>query len=261
MGSTAPETTTTSRAIQDEEAADLVAQFAALPPADPRRPHLRERAIQAWMPMAERLARRYTHRGEAIEDIRQSAMIGLIKAVDRFDPRAGAEFVPYALPTILGEIRRHFRDRAWAVRVPRRLQESWMAISAANRACQAERGHVPTVAELAAYMQISEEAVIEGLEGSRAYRATSLSTPVGGDGMFELGDTLGSTDDGYAMVEMQAALGPAMATLSERERQIIMMRFYGNQTQAQIAAQVGVSQMHVSRLLTRSLTNLRELLA
>jgi RNA polymerase sigma-B factor len=258
MRAIAAQVDTASRTSEDEHAVDLMARLSALPPDHPDRPDLREQTIKAWLPMAERLARRYAHRGEPIEDLRQTAMIGLIKAVDRFKPELGSEFVPYALPTIVGEIRRYFRDRAWSIRVPRRLQESWMAINAATRTCQAELGRTPTIADLATYMRVSEDEIIEGLEGARAYRATSLSTPVGDDGTTELGDSLGAVEPGYALTELHLDLGPAMAALTPRERQIIQLRFYGNQTQVQIAAQIGVSQMHVSRLLTASLAKLRK---
>jgi RNA polymerase sigma-B factor len=261
MRATSSRVDTVSPTSEDEQAARLIAAFAACPPDHPNRPDLRDQTITAWSPMAERLARRYAHRGEPIEDLRQTAMIGLIKAVDRFQPELGTEFVPYALPTIVGEIRRYFRDRAWSVRVPRRLQESWMAINAANRACQAQLGRTPTIADLAAYLHVSEDDIIEGLEGARAYRATSLSAPVSNDGTMELGDTLGSVEHGYALTELQIDLGPALAALTDRERQIVMLRFYGNQTQTQIALQVGVSQMHVSRLLAGSLTKLRKYMA
>jgi RNA polymerase sigma-B factor len=247
-------------ARHDERAATLITELSALPAGHPDRPALRAETLRAWLPMAERLAQRYAGRGEPIEDLRQTATVGLIKAVDRFDPQFGTEFTAYAVPTILGEIRRYFRDRGWSVRVPRRLQELWLAINEANGACQARLGRTPTIADLAAYLKISEEEVIEGLEGSSAYRATSLSTPISADGALELGDLLGGDDHGYVLTEMRLDLGPALATLTERERRIVTLRFYGNQTQTQIAEQIGVSQMHVSRLLAASLAKLSKAL-
>jgi RNA polymerase sigma-B factor len=241
----------------DSRAADLIDAMAALPLSDPSRAALRDQAIQAWLPMTQRLARRYASRGEPYDDLLQTATVGLIKAVDRFDPDRGIEFTAYAIPTILGEIKRYFRDRAWAIRVPRRLQEMRMAINDANASLSHSLGRAPTVADVAAYLDTTEEAVLEGLEGARAYSATSLSAPTSADGSLEVGDTLGTEDHGYELTDLRIALGPALATLTERERRIVTLRFYGNQTQIQIAEQVGVSQMHVSRLLTAALAKLR----
>jgi RNA polymerase sigma-B factor len=238
-------------------ATELVDAMAAAPPGHPSRQALRDRAIEAWLPLARHLARRYAGRGEPTDDLAQTAAIGLIKAIDRFDPSFGIDFAAYAIPTITGEIRRHFRDRTWSIRVPRRLQELRMAISGANNTLTNTLGRPPTVADIAAHLKITEEEVLEGLEGSRAYSATSLSTPAGPDGGLELGDTLGGEDHEYGLVETRLALGPAMACLSERERTILTLRFYGNLTQTQIADQVGVSQMHVSRLITGALLKLR----
>jgi RNA polymerase sigma-B factor len=241
----------------DSRAADLIDAMAALPESDPSRAALRDQAIEAWLPMTQRLARRYASRGEPYDDLLQTATVGLIKAVDRFDAERGIEFTAYAIPTILGEIKRYFRDRAWAIRVPRRLQEMRMAINDANASLSHSLGRAPTVADVAAYLDTTEEAVLEGLEGARAYSATSLSAPTSSDGSLEVGDTLGAEDHGYELTDLRIALGPALATLTERERRIVTLRFYGNQTQIQIAEQVGVSQMHVSRLLTAALAKLR----
>ncbi|MFI1195163.1 RNA polymerase sigma factor SigF [Micromonospora sp. NPDC020750] len=246
-----------SGAQNAESADDLLAAMAATPADDPRRPALRERAIEAWLPLARHLARRYAGRGAHDEDLAQTAAVGLIKAVDNFDPTRGVDFTGYAIPTIIGEIKRYFRDRTWAVRVPRRLQELRLTISEANSTLTQTLGRSPTVADIATYLDLTEEAVLEGLEGARAYRATSLSTPVGADGSRELGDTLGANDHGLDLAEIRVALGPALATLPERERRILSMRFHGNLTQAQIADRIGVSQMHVSRLITRALAKLR----
>jgi RNA polymerase sigma-B factor len=161
------------------------------------------------------------------------------------------------VPTILGEIKRYFRDRTWSVRVPRKLQEMRMAITNANVTLTQTLGRPPTIADIAAHLNASEEQILEGLEGARAYRATSLSTPVSGDDSLQLGDTFGVDDHDYELTELRIVLAPALARLNERERRIVTLRFYGNQTQAQIAAQIGVSQMHVSRLLTKALTKLR----
>jgi RNA polymerase sigma-B factor len=217
----------------------------------------RQEAITAWLPMAKRLAKRYASRGVELEDLHQVATIGLIKAIDGFEPDRGAEFTGYAIPTILGELRRHFRDRMWNIRVPRRLQELNMAINRARGELIQTLNRNPTVADIAGHLGISEEEVIEGLEGAYAYRPTSLSTPIAADGDAELGDTLGTRDPGFEQAEVNLSLGPALATLTERERKIVTLRFYGNLTQSQIGEQVGVSQMHVSRLLAQALIKLR----
>ncbi|WP_422738050.1 SigB/SigF/SigG family RNA polymerase sigma factor [Micromonospora sp. WMMD729] len=253
--------TTTDTAHDHRRTDELIVELVALAADDPRRPALRDRAIEAWMPLARHLARRYSGRGVPDEDLTQTAMVGLVKAVDHFDAGRGVDFSGYAIPTIAGEIKRYFRDRTWAVRVPRRLQELRLAISAANSTLTHTLGRSPTVADIAAHLDVSEEAVLEGLEGARAYRSTSLSTPVGVDGTMELGDTLGVDDHELDLVDLRVALGPALATLPERERRILSLRFHGNLTQAQIAERIGVSQMHVSRLLTRALGTLRGHLA
>nr|WP_238162221.1 SigB/SigF/SigG family RNA polymerase sigma factor [Micromonospora endolithica] len=235
--------------------------MAATPVDDPGRAALRDRTIEAWLPLARHLARRYGGRGVPDEDLTQTAVVGLIKAVDHFDPTRGVDFTGYAIPTVVGEIKRYFRDRTWAIRVPRRLQELRLSISEANGTLSHTLGRSPTVADIAAYLDLSEEAVLEGLEGARAYRATSLSTPTGADSTTELGDTLGGLDHDLDLVEIRLALSPALATLPEREQRILSLRFHGNLTQAEIAERIGVSQMHVSRLITRSLATLRRHLA
>jgi RNA polymerase sigma-B factor len=257
-----PTSSLSGQPTSDRSPDDLLAALAATPADDPRRPALRDRAIEAWLPLARHLARRYGGRGAPDDDLTQTAFVGLIKAVDNFDHNRGVDFSGYAIPTIIGEIKRYFRDRTWAVRVPRRLQELRMSISAANSILTQTLNRSPTVADIASYLDVSEETVLEGLEGARAYRATSLSTPIGADGSSrELGDTLGDDDHEFDRVEIRVALGPALATLPERERQILSLRFHGNLTQAQIADRIGVSQMHVSRLITRSLAALRHQLS
>ncbi|GIF16998.1 SigB/SigF/SigG family RNA polymerase sigma factor [Actinoplanes teichomyceticus] len=242
---------------EDLAATAAINALADLPVGDPSRPSARERAIAAWLPMARRLARRYASRGEDLDDLTQIATVGLIKAIDGFEPSRG-EFIGYAVPTVLGELKRHFRDRMWNIRVPRKLQELNMAINRARGELVQSLGRQPTVADVAAHLGIGEEQVIEGLEGSYAYRAASLSTPIGTEGDAELGDTLGGRDPEFERAELHLALGPALATLSERERHIITLRFYGNLTQSQIGERVGVSQMHVSRLLVQALAKLRD---
>jgi RNA polymerase sigma-B factor len=242
-----------------QDAIRLLAACKALPGRHPSRPAVRDRAINAWAPLARHLAHRYHGRGEPIDDLVQTAMVGLIKAVDRFDPARGTDFTGFAIPTIVGEIRRHFRDRTWDVRVPRRLQELRIAISDANAALAHTLGRSPTVPDIAAYLELTEEQVLEGLEGARAYKSTSLSTPVGGqEGGITLGDSMGEADNGFELADLRLTLGTALDTLTDRERRIVVLRFYGGQTQTEIAEQVGVSQMHVSRLLTKALAKLRD---
>jgi len=245
------------RRLQDS-AAELLATMASLPAHHPSRAALRDRVIEAWLPLAQHLANRFSGRGEPVEDLVQTATVGLIKAVDKFDPERGVEFAAYAIPTIVGEIKRHFRDRTWDVRVPRRLQELRLSLSEATSALLQRLGRSPTVTDLANHLEISEEEVLEGLEGARAYNAVSLSTPTtDGDRATELGDLLGAEDVEYELAELRVALGPALAALDPREQRILMLRFYGNMTQSQIAEQIAVSQMHVSRLLARALAKLR----
>jgi RNA polymerase sigma-B factor len=238
-------------------AEELLRALAALPPGHPERSALRQRVIEAWLPLAHRLATRYSGRGEPVDDLTQAAAEGLIKAVDRFDPDLGTAFLGYVIPTVVGEVKRHFRDRAWAVRVPRRLQELRLAITAANTELSQILKRSPTVADVASYLQVTEEAVLEGLDAARAYTAKSLSAPVSREAPQEIGETLSSEDHGYELVDTRATLAPAMALLDERERRILTLRFYGNLTQAEIAEHVGISQMHVSRLIRRSFHRLR----
>jgi RNA polymerase sigma-B factor len=263
MTVTVTQTTTVAHAATApaDTATELLAAMVATPLGDPARPRLRERAIEAWLPLARHLAHRYAGRGEPTDDLIQTATIGLIKAVDKFDPTRGVDFTGYAIPTIIGEIKRHFRDRTWSIRVPRRLQELRLAITEANATLTHTLGRSPTVADIAAHLGTTDEDILEGLEGARAYNTTSLSTPLTTDGTTELGDTLGGEDHEYELAETRVALGPALATLDHREQTILTLRFYGNLTQSQIADHIGISQMHVSRLLTKALAKLRGQLA
>ncbi|MDI6099594.1 RNA polymerase sigma factor SigF [Actinoplanes sp. NEAU-A12] len=256
MTVTVDTTTHADASTSTDRASDLINAWAALPTGHPSRPGIRDQVIEAWLPLARHLANRYANRGEPRDDLQQVAVLGLIKAVDRFEPDRGVDFAGFAIPTIVGELKRHFRDRTWSVRVPRRLQELRLAITGANNTLTNTLGRSPQVADIAAYLGISEDEVIEGLEGARAYNSTSLSTPIS-EGGTELGETLGSEDSGYEHAELRIALGPAMASLDEREQKIVSLRFYGNLTQTQIAEQIGISQMHVSRLLTKALAKLR----
>ncbi|GAA3288978.1 SigB/SigF/SigG family RNA polymerase sigma factor [Dactylosporangium vinaceum] len=244
----------------DAQAKALLSLLSDLP-AGTDRARVRARLIELYIPLAEYLARRFRNRGEQLEDLIQVAHLGLIKSVDGFDPTRGAAFTSYAIPMIVGELKRHFRDKGWDVRVPRRLQELRLEISKISGDLTQTLGRSPTVADLSARLGVSEEEVIEGLDCGQAYRALSLDAPVGdgGDGGTNgLGDLLGGDDPDMRNVENREALRPLLARLPEREQKIIAMRFHGNLTQSQIAAELGISQMHVSRLLAGALKSLRE---
>jgi RNA polymerase sigma-B factor len=245
--------------VDREESRDLLAELAALRTGDPRREETRNQLVTLHQPLVEHLARRFRNRGEPYDDLVQVATIGLIKAIDRYDPERGVEFSTYATPTIVGEIKRWFRDKGWAVRVPRRLQELRLAIGSATGALTQELGRSPTVSELAERVGASEDDVLEGLESAAAYSTLSLDAPDAGeaDGPSVL-DMLGSEDTALEGVENREALKPMLASLPERERRILLLRFFAGMTQSQIATEVGISQMHVSRLLARTLTRLRE---
>jgi RNA polymerase sigma-B factor len=236
----------------------LLGLLAELPPDSPDRAAVRDRLIELYLPLARHLARRFRDRGEPLDDLIQVANLGLIKSVDGFDVGRGVAFTSYAIPMIVGELKRHFRDKGWDVRVPRRLQELRLEISkCVDELCQ-RVGRSPTVADLATHLGISEEEVIEGLDSSQAYRSLSLHAPVSGEeGSTELGETLGGPDPDLDTVVNREALRPLIARLPAREQRIIALRFFGNLTQSQIAAQLGLSQMHISRLLSQALAKLR----
>jgi RNA polymerase sigma-B factor len=219
----------------------------------------RDDLVALHLPLVEHLARRFAGRGEPLDDLVQVGTIGLIKAVDRFDLERGVEFSTYATPTIVGEIKRHFRDKGWAIRVPRRLQEMRLALSSATEDLSHSLGRAPTIAEIAARLSVSEEQVLEGLESANAYSTVSLDagSSDSDDGSAAVLDTIGVEDDALEGVEYRESLRPLLAQLAPRERQILTLRFFRNMTQSQIAAEVGISQMHVSRLLARTLAQLR----
>jgi RNA polymerase sigma-B factor len=240
-----------------EIARDLFDQLAGMGEQDPGRPRVRDRLVEMHLPLVEYLARRFAGRGEPLDDLVQVGTIGLIKAVDRFDTERGVEFSTYATPTVVGEIKRHFRDKGWTVRVPRRLQELRASLSSATSDLTQTLGRSPTVAELAAHLKIGEEEVLEGLESANAYTAVSIEASDGEGGM-SVADTLGGDDLSLEGVEYRESIKPLLDSLPPRERRILMLRFFGNLTQSQIAAELGISQMHVSRLLARTLAQLRE---
>ena len=209
------------------------------------------------MPLVRALAARYAGRGEPLEDLVQVGSIGLIKAVDRFDVDRGVDFASYAVPTIVGEIRRHFRDKAWAMHVPRRLKELSVRLSRVLDQLTTELGRSPTIAELANAAGVEEEEVIDALDSMNAYSTRSLQAPFEDGSDDNLSEKLGVDDSGYGEVEDGALVAAGLDALDERERQIVELRFFQEMTQSQIASEIGISQMHVSRLLRRALATMR----
>lgn len=236
----------------------MLVEHAALDGADPRRRALRDQLVRGHLPVAQHIARRFSRRGEPEEDLEQVATLGLINAVDRYDPSRGTDFLSYAVPTITGEVRRHFRDQAWSMRVPRRLKDLNVTLSAAMSTMSQHLGRAPNAAELAEHLDLSKEEVLEALEASQAYRSGSLDELLVDDpDSGTVSDLLGEADAALDQVEYRQSLAPLLEALPQRERTIIMLRFFRNMTQSQIAAEVGISQMHVSRLLARTLGQLR----
>jgi RNA polymerase sigma-B factor len=223
----------------------------------------REQLIEQYMSLVRSLARRYSYRGEQLEDLVQIGAIGLIKAIDRFDLDRGVELTTYATPNIIGEIKRHFRDKGWSVRVPRGLQELNVQVSKLIEQLTVQLGRSPTIPELAKAAGVEEEQVLEALESGRAYSSVSLSTGGGSDEDGELDplESLGTIEHQYEVSEDRAVLAPGFKVLDERERRILHLRFFSGLTQSQIAAEIGISQMHVSRLIRRSLEKIREEIA
>jgi RNA polymerase sigma-B factor len=224
----------------------------------------REQLIEQYMSLVRSLARRYSYRGEQLEDLVQIGAIGLIKAIDRFDLDRGVELTTYATPNIIGEIKRHFRDKGWSVRVPRGLQELNVQLSRLVEQLTVQLGRSPTISELAKAASVEEEEVLEALESGRAYSSLSLSSGSGGtDDGEELDplESIGTEEHQYDISEDRAVLAPGFRVLDDRERTILHLRFFEGLTQSQIAQQVGISQMHVSRLIRRSLEKIREEIA
>jgi RNA polymerase sigma-B factor len=223
----------------------------------------RERLIEQYLPLVRSLARRYSYRGELLEDLVQVGCIGLIKAIDRFDVDRGVELTTYATPNIIGEIKRHFRDKGWSVRVPRGLQELNVKLSRLIEDLTVQLERSPTIPELAKAAGVEEEEVLEALETGQAYTTLSLSAPAAGDENADLDplESLGEEEVEYEVSENRAVLAPGLRVLDERERRILQLRFFEGLTQSQIAQEVGISQMHVSRLIRRSLEKVREEIA
>jgi RNA polymerase sigma-B factor len=222
----------------------------------------REELVERYLPLARRLARRYQRSEEPLEDLMQVASLGLLKAVDRYDPSRDTAFSSFAVPTILGELRRHFRDRTWSVRVPRELQELALRVDKTASALSSQHGRAPTVGEIAAAMDCTEEQVLEALQAAGAYRAGSLDaprSPAGEDSAGEsVADAIGVEEGGFERAEERATLRPMFAHITERERLVLTLRFVEDLTQAEIGERIGVSQMQVSRLIRHALARLRE---
>jgi RNA polymerase sigma-B factor len=217
----------------------------------------RDQALVELMPLVRALATRYAGRGEPLEDLVQVGSIGLIKAVDRFDVDRGVDFTSYAVPTIVGEIRRHFRDKAWAMHVPRRLKELSLRLSRVLDQLTTELGRSPTIAELAHAVGVEEEEAIDALDSMNAYSTRSLQAPFDDGSDDSLSEKLGEEETGYAEIEDGALVEAGLDALDERERRIVELRFFHEMTQSQIASEIGISQMHVSRLLRRALATMR----
>jgi RNA polymerase sigma-B factor len=218
----------------------------------------RDSLVHLHLPLVEHCARRFRNRGEPFEDLVQVGTIGLIKSIDRFDSDRGVEFSTYATPTIIGEIKRYFRDKGWAIRVPRRLQELRMQIGSASAELTQSLGRSPTPRELAEAIGCTVEEIVEGIESSNAYSTLSLdATDDSDDGTATMLDAIGVDDEGLEHVEIRESIKPLLDRLDAREKKILLLRFFKNMTQSQIAAEIGVSQMHVSRLLNRTLEQLR----
>lgn len=245
---------------EQAEYAHLVAlqhRYAQLAADDPRRQRLREQLICGYLPVAEHIARRFAGRGEPFEDLVQVANVGLINAVDRFEPDRGSAFFAFAVPTITGELRRYFRDHGWSTRVLRRLKDLYIAIRSSRTELSQQLGRAPRPSEIAEKLRLPVSEVIEGLQAGEAYRSMSLDEMPGGQGSAIFSEFIGDLDNELAHIEDREVLRPLLAELAPRERTILVLRFFRQLTQTQIAEQVGISQMHVSRVLRRTLTFLQ----
>lgn len=243
----------------DSDYAHLAAafdEFTAMTPDDPGRDQLRNKLVTGYLPVVQHIARRFAGRGEPVDDLEQAGTVGLLNAVDRFEPSRGVDFLSYAVPTVTGEIRRHFRDRTWSMRVPRRLKDLQSSINGAVGPLSQELGRAPRPSEIAARLDISVREVVDGLDAQRAYRSSSLDELVSG-AETALTDTLGIADAELEKVEYRRTIAPLLDELPDRERTILVLRFFGNMTQTEIADRVGISQMHVSRLLAQTVAGLR----
>jgi RNA polymerase sigma-B factor len=236
----------------------LLERYSSLPADHPDREGLREELVRGYLPVAQHIARRFSNRGEPLDDLVQVATVGLINAVDRYSPDRGTDFFSFAVPTISGEVRRHFRDLGWSMRVPRRLKDLHVSINGTVSELSQSLGRAPKPTEIAERLGVPVADVLEGLEASEAYRSSSLDEMLSSEqGSATVGELVGEADAELDRVDFRQALRPVLAELAERERTIVLLRFFGNMTQTQIADRVGISQMHVSRLLAQTLDRLR----
>ncbi|KKD03041.1 SigB/SigF/SigG family RNA polymerase sigma factor [Streptomyces sp. WM6386] len=253
--------TTRTKQHPHDDAPDTAASFEHLAtlPEGPERKALRDELVELWLPMAERIAVRFKGRGESLEDLYQVAALGLVKAVDHYDPARGHAFEAYAVPTVTGEIKRHFRDHMWTLHVPRRVQDLRNRVRAAlKELSQTTAGRAPTVAEIAECAQLSEDEVRSGMEALECFSALSLEAEMPGTDGYALGDALGAPDPRFDVVVDRVAVGPCLRALPEREQTILYLRFFRGMTQSRIAKELGISQMHVSRLLSGCFDRIRE---
>ncbi|UNO38841.1 SigB/SigF/SigG family RNA polymerase sigma factor [Streptomyces sp. MST-110588] len=260
MSSTdAPARTRRGDFFDTPDTAAAFARLAALPEGEEKR-RLCEELVRAWLPMAKRLALRFRDRGENVEDLKQVAALGLVKAVNGYDPKRGGAFESYAVPTIIGEIKRHFRDCTWGVHVPRRVQELRNKVRTAVRELSVTADdRSPSVAMIAARARLSEDDVLLGLEALESYRSLSLDAErPGADDGFTLQDTLGYTEAEYELVTDREAVKSHVRRLPDRERRILYLRYFCDMTQSRIGAELGLSQMHVCRLIRRTCEHVRE---
>ncbi|MCU1663267.1 MAG: polymerase sigma-B factor [Pseudonocardiales bacterium] len=238
--------------------APLLERYSSLEPDHPDREPLREELVRGFLPVAQHIARRFSNRGEPLDDLVQVATVGLINAIDRYSPERGSDFFSFAVPTITGEVRRHFRDLGWSMRVPRRLKDLHVSINGAVSELSQNLGRAPKPSEIAEQLGVPVADVLEGLEASEAYRSSSLDEMLSSEqGSATVGELVGEADAELDRVDFRLALRPVLSELAERERTIVLLRFFGNMTQTQIADRVGISQMHVSRLLAQTLDRLR----
>ncbi|WP_434599119.1 RNA polymerase sigma factor SigF [Streptomyces sp. A5-4] len=254
--------TPTQRKHPHDDAPDTADAFRLMTtlPDGAERSAVRQEIMNAWLPMADRLASRFRNRGEALEDLRQVAALGLVKAVDRYDPEHGSAFESFAVPTITGEIKRHFRDHMWTLHVPRRVQDLRNRVRTAQQELsQTASGSAPALAEIAAQAGMTEEEAVAGLEALDSFTALSLDAVLPGtDDGYSLSDALGSSDPALDVIIDREAVKPGLRRLPERDKRILYMRFFGDMTQSRIAEDLGLSQMHVSRLISRCCTQLRD---
>ncbi|MGK2879541.1 MAG: RNA polymerase sigma factor SigF [Mycobacterium sp.] len=238
---------------------DMFRKLAALDDGSKEFSRQRDRIVERCLPLADHIARRFDGRGEPRDDLVQVARVGLVNAVIRFDVNAGSDFVSFAVPTVMGEVRRHFRDNSWSVKVPRRLKELHLRLGAATSELSQRLGRAPTPSELAAELDMDREEVVEGLVAGSSYNTLSIDSGGGGDDDAPaIADTLGDVDATLDQIENRESLRPLLEALPERERTVVVLRFFESMTQTQIAERVGVSQMHVSRLLAKALARLRD---